>query len=123
MMGSMMNNAATTATLTSLAKYLFREVTEDINELTGKERWQPGDLINWMNKNEYKYQFGDLTKWATWFAKEQAVELTGTENVANLGVTFVEKVKSGQYKTDDIYLALKVLLTLSQTLRVVSKPP
>lgn len=104
------------STFTSLAKYLFKEVTEDINELTGKSKWEPGDLLSWMSKNEYKYKFGDLTKWATGFAKDQALELTGADNLTELGTNFIAKVKSGEYETDDIYLALKVLLTTTSNM-------
>jgi hypothetical protein len=46
-------STASTSTLTSsLAQYLFREVTEGINELTGKEQLQPGDLLHWLDQHE-----------------------------------------------------------------------
>lgn len=108
-----------------IAKFLFDEITEDINELTGKSKWEPGDLLKWMNKSDYKYKFGDLTKWATGFATEQAAEYVGLDSnkYADFGSALVAKVRSGAYDTEDIYMALKVMLAAGSSLGVLKNLP
>jgi len=95
------NNSGTT--VAKIAKFLFQEITEDINALTGKEKWEPGDLLRWMDKSEYKYKFGDLTKWATGFATKQAAEYVGLEPDKLDIASFVSKVRSGGYDTCLLY--------------------
>lgn len=125
------NSSGSTTAFSKIAKFLFKEITEDINDLTGKEKWEPGDLLRWMNKKEYKYEFGDLTKWAAGFAAEQAADYAGLDtskggkygNVADFGSSLVTKVRTGAYQTEDIYMALKVMLAAGSGMGMLKNLP
>lgn len=63
----------------------------------------------------FRYEFGDLTKWAGNLAQEKAANYAGKETAADykfgdISRTVVSKVQSGEYSVSDVYLALRVLL-------------
>lgn len=116
-----------------LTRGLLKKGTEKINEITGKEGdYEFGDLsrhldtkakqrilksrqnINTTNdEREYSYQFGDLSRWASHLVEEKAAEFTGTDDYkfGDVTKTVLHRVRSGEYRVDDVYLALRILAT------------
>lgn len=121
----------TSNSFSDFAKFIFDKATDQVNEITGKEEWQPGDLAKWLDskakqrlqsvkkdvtsEQDYQYAFGDLTLWATNLAKEKAARFAGKSSadeyeLGDITKTIVNKVQSGEYDENDVYLALRVLL-------------
>lgn len=112
---------------------MIKNTQGKVNKITGKDRYELGDLTRWAdqkakdriqksrsNKTEstnstYKYEVGDITRWATDFAKEKAARYAGKQTsdeyeFGDVSRTILAKVQSGEYHSEDVYLALRVLL-------------
>jgi hypothetical protein len=116
-----------------MTRFLAKKATDKVNDLTGKDAYQFGDLSRYLDQrakdrvmeakgalgsggDPYKYEFGDLTRWADALAKQKAANFAGKETAGDdrfgdRTKTIVRKVQSGEYQLDDVYLALRVLLT------------
>lgn len=121
-----------------LTRSLAKRAAKRVNDLTGKESYEFGDLSRFLDAkakarvqaikegarssspssspSTYKYEFGDFTRWADALAKEKAAQFAGKQSsedyrLGDISRTIVAKVRSGEYSLDDVYLALRVLLT------------
>ena len=115
--------------------YQFGDWTKSIlgttaNVLTGnqqkKKEYQFGDITKGVaqkavdavkelsgNKEEEDYQFGDLTRALDRKAKKTAAEFTGkSEYQVGISKELIRRVRTGDYKVEDIILLVKVMVTL-----------
>jgi hypothetical protein len=121
------------------SRFLAKQATDKVNELTGKSSYELGDLSRWLDgrakervqaikgqKGEYKYEVGDLTRWADALVKERAAQFAGKETaqdyqVGDISRTLIRKVRTGEYNLDDVFLALRVLAMAGYTLLPVAR--
>lgn len=118
-----------------LTRGLLKRTQGKVNDLTGKDSYEFGDLSRWADQKAkervrnargdatrtnddgaYHYQLGDVSRWATDFAKEKAAQYAGKKGsedyvFGDISRTIFAKVRSGDYQLDDVYLALRVLVT------------
>jgi hypothetical protein len=64
----------------------------------------------------YQYQLGDLSRWASHLVKEKAANFSGQDTAddyqfGDVTKTILHRVRTGEYRVDDVYLALRVLVT------------
>ena len=131
-----------------VSKFLAKRAAKKVNELTGKETYKFGDLSLWLDgkakarvqaikkggvdsstggtDSTYQYEFGDFTRWADALAKEKAAKFAGKESseeyvLGDVSRTVIRKVRSGEYNVDDVYLALRILLTAGFALLPVAQ--
>ena len=114
-----------------LTKSFFRKSVEpNINKITGKSEYRFGDLTKHLAKNmtssftgrdcndeDYEYEFGDITK--AWVAN-----FTGQKDgyrVGDLSKAVIRRVRSGEYKVEDMWLMLRVLVALGAGLTPVAQ--
>jgi hypothetical protein len=75
--------------------------------------------------SSYQYQLGDLSRWASHLVREQAAHYAGKNNAedyqfGDVTKTIVQKVQTGQYRVDDVYLALRVLATAGMAISPIT---
>jgi len=127
-----------------VSKFLAKRAANKVNELTGKETYKFGDLSLWLDgkakervqaikksstgdtDGTYQYEFGDFTRWADALAKEKAAQFAGKNFseeyvLGDVSRTVIRKVRSGEYRVDDVYLALRILLTAGFALLPVAQ--
>jgi hypothetical protein len=123
---------ATAATAATSGGYRFGDVTRgllqratsDVTQLTGKESYEFGDLSRWMDRRMKErvgqvtgqgadYAFGDLTAWTLERAQGGLANFTQKEDYefGDLGKEVLRRVQTGEYSVQDVYLALRVLLS------------
>jgi hypothetical protein len=64
----------------------------------------------------YRYQFGDLTRWACRQVKKKAAKFSGHDTAddyrfGDVTKTILRKLRTGKYRADDVVLALRILAT------------
>jgi hypothetical protein len=64
----------------------------------------------------YQYQLGDLSRWASHLVKEKAAHFSGQDTaddyqLGDVTKTILHRVRTGEYRVDDVYLALRLLVT------------
>jgi hypothetical protein len=64
----------------------------------------------------YRYQVGDLSRWVDHVIKEQAAQFVGKATAedyqwGDVTQTILRRVQSGEYRVDDVWLALRILTT------------
>ena len=110
--------------------YQFGDLTKSIlgktaKVLTGKkEEYQFGDITKGVAKKTAEvvkelsgkedYQFGDLSRALDRKAKEKAAEFTGKSDyqVGDISKEMLRRVRSGDYKVEDMILLVKIMVTL-----------
>jgi hypothetical protein len=125
------DNVKTTTAATSggyrfgdVTRGLLQRATSDVTQLTGKESYEFGDLSRWMDRRMKErvgqvtgkgadYAFGDLTAWTLERAQGGLANFTHKEDYefGDLGKEVLRRVQTGEYSNQDVYLALRVLLS------------
>lgn len=120
--------------------YKFGDITRSlignrVNKLTGKdqtgEAYEFGDLSRWIDAcvkdrvnqmtgkadSDEDYEFGDLTQWALQQVGNVTRSYTGKEEyqVGDLSKEVLRRVTTGEYDLQDVWLALRVLLSVGFT--------
>ena len=107
---------------------LLRTSAQGVNQLTGKDEYEFGDLTKWMTQklqqegtessSDGSYQFGDLSRSVARQIQTGVANYTGkdTYQVGDISATILSKVQSGEYSSDDLWLALRVLVSAGLTL-------
>lgn len=115
-----------------LTRGFLKSATSKINKLTGKEEYQFGDLSRWLDEQakgkvgeltgKGDYEVGDLTKWVQGQAMERVTNFTGREDYAfgDISKELLRRVKAGEYELQDVWLALRVLLSVGASLTPIA---
>lgn len=115
-----------------LSKAFAKRASARVNQLTGNENYEFGDLSRWLDqqakgkaasitgKDEYK--FGDLTLWADKMSKEKVGNFTDKEGyeVGDISKEVIRRVRAGDYELQDVFLALRILLSAGASLTPVA---
>ena len=104
-----------------------RFVGDRVNQLTGKEEYEFGDLSRFVDSriksrinqvtgkgDSDEYEFGDLTGWALQQAQNATLQYTGKESyqVGDLSKEVLRRVQAGEYEAEDVWLACRILLSV-----------
>jgi hypothetical protein len=116
-----------------ISRFVAKRATDRINEITGHDTYTFGNLSRWLDQRakdkvssmtgKEGYRFGDLTLWADSVAKEKVANFTGKDEPYQFGdvtVAVVQKIRSGEYALEDVYLALRVLLSAGISLSPIA---
>jgi hypothetical protein len=109
--------------------YKFGDLSKKLaQKITGKETYQLGDVSKWLDQqakgsvskltNKTTYEFGDLTRWADSVSKEKVSNFTGSSGyeVGDISKEVLRRARSGEYKLEDMFLALRILLSAGASL-------
>lgn len=114
------------------SRAILKRTTSRVNDLTGKDTYQFGDLSRWMDQQaksginkitgQDEYAFGDLTRWVDQQAKAKVQNYTGKEGYefGDISREVVRRVWSGEYELQDVFLALRVLVSAGVSLTPVA---
>jgi hypothetical protein len=122
-----------------ITRRLAKKATDKVNDLTGNEEYTFGDLSRWLDEKakkrvqnlkgengDYKYELGDIVRWADNLAKEKAAQYAGKEiandyQVGDISRTVISKLLSGEYQIEDVYLALRVLVSAGFSISPITR--
>lgn len=110
-----------------ISRFLAKQASGKINEITGKSSYEFGDLTRWLDKQakgkfqnltgKENYQFGDLTSWAiSSFTGKEA----GSYEFGDITRELIRRVQSGEYELKDVYLALRVLMSAGASMTPIA---
>mmetsp|Transcript_2622 Transcript_2622/g.3499 ORF Transcript_2622/g.3499 Transcript_2622/m.3499 type:complete len:368 (-) Transcript_2622:75-1178(-) len=112
--------------------------SQSVNTLTGKNEYEFGDLTRWLtsqgvaenlttNGTTKGYQFGDLSRFVALEMQAKVANFTGkmdddgngnsteTANynyqMGDISKAVIRRVQSGEYTVDDVWLAMRILLS------------
>jgi hypothetical protein len=110
-----------------MSRGILKTATSAINEVTGKEQYEFGDLSRWLDQQaksqvsnltgQPDYEFGDLTRWSTAHIQQIVTNFTGKDEyqVGDVSKEIVRRVATGEYKLQDLVLAIKILVALGSS--------
>lgn len=102
--------------------YQFGDLTKSIlgnaaKSITGKKDYKFGDITQTVVKEvtgKEDYKFGDISKALDKQAKTKVAEYTGKQDykVGDISQEVLKRVRTGDYKLDDVLLMCKILVTV-----------
>jgi hypothetical protein len=113
--------------------YRFGDLSKRLAKgITGKKTYKFGDVSRFLDQqakgsvskltNKTDYKFGDLTLWADSFAKEKVSNFTSKSGyeVGDISKEVVRRARSGEYSLEDMFLALRILLSAGASLSPIA---
>lgn len=103
-----------------------------LNKITGKDKYEFGDLSRWMDgkvkeaacqlTGKETYEFGDISKFFDAKAKQEVSNLTGkdTYEFGDISKEIARRVQAGEVNYEDMSLLLRAVLTLGLGLTPVA---
>jgi hypothetical protein len=109
--------------------YKFGDLSKKLAQrITGKKTYEFGDVSRFLDQqakggvnkltNKTDYEFGDLTRWADSVSKEKVSNFTSKSGyeVGDISKEVLRRAKSGEYSLEDMFLALRILLSAGASL-------
>lgn len=109
--------------------YKFGDISKKLAQrITGKKTYEFGDVTRFLDQqakgsvnkltNKTDYEFGDLTRWADSVSKEKVSNFTSKSGyeVGDISKEVLRRARSGEYTLEDMFLALRILLSAGASL-------
>jgi hypothetical protein len=109
--------------------YKFGDLSKKLAQrITGKKTYEFGDVSRFLDQqakgsvskltNKTDYEFGDLTRWADSVSREKVSNFTSKSGyeVGDISKEVLRRAKSGEYTLEDMFLAMRILLSAGASL-------
>ena len=118
-----------------ISKSIGNKISSAINEKTGKDTYQFGDLTKWLDQQAKQkaaslagkgegeeYEFGDLSRWVDSKVKEKVNDMSGKSEYefGDLTKEILKRIWSGEIDIKDVITLCKILLDFGAGLTPVA---